>query len=142
MPSAERKIRHQLPRFLLVGGLAFVIDVAVMALLVYGLGFAGDQQELIVCRMIAWSAAVLVAFVGNARITFGTSIRQSRFVSYLLIQAIGGLINLGAYSVLILTTLRDWPIVALVAGSAVATLSNFLLVRKFVYRFRPPFSDS
>ena len=49
----------------------------------------------------------------------------------------GGLINLGCYTVLIFGPLSTWPIAALVMGSAVATVSNFLLVRKFVYRIHP-----
>jgi putative flippase GtrA len=74
-------------------------------------------------------------------VTFGASIRHSHFVSYLLIQSIGGLINLGCYSALILGPLVDWPIFALIVGSALATISNFLLVRKFVYRFRSALTD-
>jgi len=141
LAEADRNIRQQLWRFLLVGGLAFAIDVAVMALLVYGFAVADSQQELIVCRMIAWAVAVTAAFFANAKVTFGASIRHSRFFSYLLIQAIGGLINLGCYSVLILGPLSDWPIAALVIGSALATVSNFLLVRKFVYRFHPSLTE-
>ena len=137
MAEADRSIRQQLLRFLLVGGLAFAIDVAVMALLVYGFAVADSQQELVVCRMIAWAVAVTVAFFANAKVTFSASIRHSRFFSYLLIQAMGGLINLGCYTVLIFGPLSTWPIAALVMGSAVATVSNFLLVRKFVYRIHP-----
>lgn len=141
MAEADRNIRQQLLRFLLVGGLAFVVDIAVMALLVYGFAVADSQQELIVCRMIAWAVAVTAAFFANAKVTFGASIKHSRFFNYLLIQGLGGLINLGCYSVLILGLLQDWPLVALVIGSALATISNFLLVRKFVYRFHPSVTE-
>lgn len=142
MAAADRSIHQQLWRFLLVGGLAFAIDVAVMALLVYGFAVADSQQELVFCRMIAWVHAVTVAFFANAKVTFSASIRHSRFFSYLLIQAIGGLINLGCYTALIFGPLDDWPIAALMIGSAVATVSNFLLVRKFVYRIHPPLGKS
>jgi putative flippase GtrA len=125
---------RQLPRFLLVGALAFTVDVAVMALLIYGLGLSESREMLIVCRVIAWSAAIAVAYVANARFTFAVSPGSSRFAAYLLIQGFGALINLGSYTLLILGPGASWPLVSLIIGSAVATLVNYLLVRRFVFQ--------
>jgi len=139
--QGERQIRHQLVRFLLVGGLSFVIDVTVMAALLYGFDAAGNEPALIACRSAAWLVAIVFAYFMNAAVTFGASIRHSRFFSYLLIQGVGAVINLGSYSALVLGPMTEHPMLALVLGSALATISNFLLVRKFIYRFHPSPDD-
>ncbi len=125
--------RH-LPKFLLVGALAFAVDLTVMALLVYVLSLGDSQQMLIFCRVIAWSAAIAVAYIVNARFTFAVVPGSAKFGVYLLIQGLGGLINLGGYTLLILGPGESWPLVSLMFGSAVATLCNYLLVRRFVFR--------
>jgi len=131
----EQRIHRQLARFLLVGGLSFVIDLSAMALLIHTFDVAGNEAGLIVCRVLAWSVAIVFAFFMNAAVTFGASIKHSSFVSYLLIQGVGALINLGSYSALILGPIPQRPLLALMIGSALATIGNFVLVRKYVYRF-------
>ena len=140
--SDESAIHQQLVKFLMVGGLAFAVDVSVMAALVYLAGLAGSELALIGARLVAWAAAITVAFFLNARVTFGASIRHSRFFNYLMIQGIGALINLGSYTLLIYSSMAEWPLLALMIGSALATISNFLLVRRFVYRYHPSPADS
>jgi putative flippase GtrA len=141
LPGYEQQIHKQLVRFLLVGGLSFVIDITVMALLIHSFDIAGNQTGLILARVVAWSFAIVFAFFTNAAVTFGASIRRSRFFSYLLIQGIGASINLGSYSALVIGPLSDRPLLALMIGSGLATVGNFLLVRKFVYRFHPSLDD-
>jgi putative flippase GtrA len=125
---------RQLPKFLLVGALAFVVDVAVMAVLIYVLSLGETQLMLIFCRIIAWGAAITVAYIVNARFTFAVAPGSARFAAYLLIQGLGGLINVGCYTLLILGPGESWPLVSLMIGSAVATLCNYLLVRRFVFQ--------
>ena len=142
MTAADRQIHQQLFRFLGVGLVSFGADIATMSLLLYGFGFAGTSAGLISSRCLAWGVAIVLAFGLNARVTFGASIKHSRFLNYVFIQAIGAVINLGTYSALVLLgPFADQPLVALVAGSAAATANNFLLVRKFVYRFHPSLDD-
>jgi putative flippase GtrA len=54
---------------------------------------------------------------------------------YVVIQLFGAALNIGTYAFLVLGPLSR-PLIAMAIGSAVATLSNFLLVRQFVYRWR------
>jgi putative flippase GtrA len=137
----DDRIHRQLGRFLLVGVVGFGVDVGVMAALLYVFGLGATESGLILCRTVAWAAAIVVAFVLNAKVTFGASIKHSRFLNYLFIQGVGAAINLGSYSALIFGPLRDYPLVALMIGSALGTINNFLLVRKFVYRFHPSLDD-
>ncbi len=140
--ATERAIHQQLLRFLGVGSVGFGIDVSVMTLLVYVVGLRDSEAALIGARLVAWAAAIVSAFFLNARFTFGASIRHARFGPYLVIQAIGAGINLGTYSLLILSGwLGEWPLTALAIGAGCATISNFLLVRRFVYRFHPALDD-
>lgn len=125
---------RQLPKFLLVGALAFAVDVAVMAVLIYLLALGETREMLIFCRVIAWCAAIAVAYLVNARFTFAVVPGSARFAAYLLIQGLGGLINLGSYTLLILGPGESWPLLSLMIGSAVATLCNYLLVRKYVFQ--------
>jgi len=128
------RIRHQLFRYLQVGLAGFVADVAVLALLIYGLDFGTTDTGLVASRVVSFLAAISVTFLLNAGYTFGSSVRGSSFTVYLVIQCLGAAINLGTYTVLVLYgALNDSPLLALVIGSAAATASNFLLVRKFVY---------
>ena len=92
------------------------------------------ETGLVGSRFVSFLAAVTVTFILNARYTFGASIRDSRFPIYVLVQSLGAAITLGSYTALVLyTSLAQAPVVALIIGSAAATTSNFLLVRRFVY---------
>ena len=131
----SQRLRHQLLRFLLVGAAGFAVDIGVLAFLIYWAGYGTEPGGLIGSRVVAFVAAITVTFIFNARYTFGASIRKSRLSRYVIIQLLGAVINVGTYSFLVLGPLER-PLIALTIGSAVATVSNFLLVRQFVYRWR------
>jgi putative flippase GtrA len=129
-------------RFLIVGGASFALDVSVMSALIYGLGLVESSTGVMLSRVAAWASAITLAYFLNARLTFGASIRHSRFANYLLIQAIGAGINLGSFFALVLVgPLNDKPLVGMVIGNVLAMTNNFILVRKFVYRFHPEVDD-
>ena len=110
--------------------------------LIYGVELAETRGELIGCRVVAWAAAILLTYFMNAKLTFGASIRHSRFVNYLFIQAIGAGINIGSFTLLmVMGPLQDRPLIAMVVGNVLAMINNFLLVRTFVYRFHPEVDD-
>jgi putative flippase GtrA len=135
-------LQSQLGRFLLVGFAGFLLDLGVMSLLIYGFGFAEGNEGLIASRVCAWVAAITLTYFLNAKLTFGASIRHSRFANYLIIQAIGAGINLGSFSMLVLVgPFMEQPLLAMVVGNLLALINNFLLVRKFVYRFHPEVDD-
>lgn len=131
----SQRIRHQLARFLAVGAVGFVVDVGVLALLIYGLGYGQAGGGLVGSRVVSFFAAIAVTFLLNARYTFGASIRRARLSRYVVIQVLGALLNIGTYTFLVLGPLER-PLIALAIGSAVATVSNFVLVRRFVYYWR------
>lgn len=131
----SQRLPHQLARFLLVGCAGFAVDVGVLALLLYGLGYAAAPLGLVGSRVASFLAAIAVTFPLNARFTFRASVLESRLTRYVLIQSFGAVLNLGTYSLLVLGPLGR-PLISLAIGSAVATVSNFLLVRHFVYDWR------
>lgn len=135
MSGLSQRFRHQLARFLLVGAVGFAVDVAVLAFLIYGLDYGQASGGLIGSRVASFVAAIAVTFMLNARYTFGASIRKAKLSRYVLIQALGAAINIGTYTVLVLGPLAR-PLIAMAIGSAVATVSNFVLVRQFVYHWR------
>lgn len=131
----SHRLRHQLARFLAVGAVGFTVDVGLLAFLLYGLDYASSRGALVWCRLASFVAAIAVTFLLNARYTFGASIRHASLTRYVFIQVFGALLNLSTYTFLVLGPLER-PLIALACGSAVATVSNFVLVRRFVYRWR------
>lgn len=122
--------------------MGFLLDLAVMWSLIYGLEWAETRQELIGARVVAWAAAIMLTYFMNAKLTFGASIRHSRFVNYLFIQGVGAGINIGSFTLLMLVgPIQDRPLIAMVVGNVLAIINNFLLVRTFVYRFHPEVDD-
>ncbi|MFW6094749.1 MAG: GtrA family protein [Pseudomonadota bacterium] len=131
----SQRLRHQLARFLMVGAVGFSIDMSTLAFLLYGLGYVETGGGLIGSRVAAFLVTVALTFLMNARYTFGASVRRARVMRYVVIQVLGALINLGTYAFLVLGPLGR-PLIAMAIGAGVATLSNFLLVRRFVYYWR------
>lgn len=114
-----------------------------MSFLIYGLGWSETNAGLLSGRVIPWAVAMTLTYFLNAKLTFGASIRYSRFINYIVIQAIGAGINLGTYSGLVLFgPLKEGPLIAMIVGNVLAIVNNFLLVRKFVYRYHPEVDDS
>jgi putative flippase GtrA len=126
-----------------VGFIGFLVDIGIMSFLIYGLGWSETSTGLLGGRVLPWAAAITLAYFLNAKLTFGASIRHSRFMNYVVIQGIGAGINLGTYSGLVLIgPLNEEPLIAMIAGNVLAIVNNFLLVRKFVYRFHPEVHDT
>ena len=109
--DSSQQIHRQLWRFLLVGAAGFCLDMGVLAGLLYGAGYNETEAQLLVCRLLAFLAAIALTFVLNARYTFGARVRHANVTGYLLIQVLGAGINLGAYVVLVLGPLTGAPLV-------------------------------
>jgi putative flippase GtrA len=139
LTETRTQIQRQIFRFLQVGLVGFTIDVSVISLLLYGVGLEATDVGLIGSRVVSFLAAISATFFLNASYTFGSSLRQASFSVYVAIQCLGAAINLGTYTALVLFgPFNQDPLVALVIGSASATLSNFLLARRFVYHRGEP----
>lgn len=134
MTKRRTQIQRQIFRFLQVGLVGFTVDVAVISTLLYGLDLEETDAGLVGSRVVSFLAAISATFLLNARYTFGSRLRHASFGIYVAIQCLGAFINLGTYTVLVLLgPFNDAPLVALAIGSASATVTNFVLVRKFVY---------
>lgn len=131
----SQRLRHQLARFLVVGAAGFAVDMCVLAFLLYGLGYVAESGGLIGSRIASFLAAIATTFLLNARYTFAASVRRAKLARYVAIQLLGAVLNIGTYVFLVLGPLGR-PLIAMAIGSAVATVSNFLLVRRFVYEWR------
>lgn len=135
MSVPSQRLRHQLQRFLVVGAAGFAVDMAVLSFLLYELGYVAESGGLIGSRVASFFAAIGTTYLLNARYTFRASIRKAKLTRYVLIQLLGAALNIGTYTFLVLGPLAR-PLIAMAIGSAVATVSNFLLVRRFVYQWR------
>ena len=79
----------QLIRFLLVGLLAAVAYVAVMALVVDGLG-----GRVLLAAFLAFVFATIVSFVGNALWSFGARPTAANAARFFIVNTVGLLLNL------------------------------------------------
>lgn len=121
--------------YTIVGGLGFVVDAAILTLLVA----AGNENPL-VARCLSFPPAVLTTWVLNRRMVFTSSARSvgehaNEYGRYFSVQLVGAFINLGVYTMTLayFPTLRPWPVIALVAGSLIALSFNFLGARLWVF---------
>jgi len=118
-------------RFGLVGGLGFLVDVAIL----YPVARLGAGW--ILGRMCSWLGAATFTWAANRRFTFAVGQRPSvrEWLAYLLANSIGGLVNGGVYVALLFA----WPLVAalpvlgVAAGSVAGLLVNFTLSAKVVF---------
>ena len=121
------------PAFLVVGGIGFVVDAGILAILVHGYDW-GDYSA----RGISFAVAVTVTWYLNRRFVFSagqTTNRKQEYTRYLAVQGTGMAINFLVYSVCIATNelMDTWPVLALAVGSAVALIFNYAGARIFVF---------
>ena len=122
-----------LPRFVLVGAIGFLVDAGILTALVNGLG-AGHYAA----RAVSFTAAVTATWTMNRRWVFETIATRKRsreYTSYLIVQAIGAVINLSVFvtTIELVPELAEAPVVPLAIGAAVALLFNFSASRRFVF---------
>ncbi|MFS0911778.1 GtrA family protein [Microbacterium sp. 179-I 3D2 NHS] len=81
-PSRIRRVARVGSRFLIVGGLSTLIEIAVFNLLVYGLGW-----NVVVAKLVASAVALVNAYFGNREWTFRHRDRRSRWSELVLFLA-------------------------------------------------------
>lgn len=112
-------------RFAGVGVLGFVVDSATLyAGLALGLSlYTGRIASYLVAASFNWYL--------NRRVTFGSTDRRfvREWARYLLANAVGGLVNLGVYALLVATLpiVARMPVLGVAAGSVAGLVFNFLL---------------
>jgi putative flippase GtrA len=121
------------PAFVVVGGIGFIIDASILAILVHGYDW-GDYTA----RLASFSVAVTATWYLNRRYVFSarkTLNRRSEYSRYLAVQLTGMAINFLVYSLCIASSemMDQWPVLALAVGSVVALFFNYAGARLFVF---------
>ncbi|MGD9946904.1 MAG: GtrA family protein [Desulfobulbus sp.] len=129
--SGQHRLIRQAYRFFLVGTAAFVVNGALVELLVGAIGPVKAQ-------LLAFPLAATVAWWLNRKYTFGASGHKlhREWLHYILANSIGWLINNGVYLVLIyrFALAARHPSLAVAAGSIAGMFVNFILSRQLVFR--------
>jgi dolichol-phosphate mannosyltransferase len=122
----------EIGHFLLVGGLGFLVDVAVYA----GSQFVFGLNHLL-ARGLAFVCAATHNWLLNRHYTFVSGRRDpllSQWASYLYVVLFGFVVSVGTYA--ILTTrapFSDHRYLALIIGTLAGTAFNFIAARMYVF---------
>jgi putative flippase GtrA len=121
------------PEFVVVGGIGFVVDAAILTTLIHIL-----EVDPYLARVFSFSGAVTVTWLLNRIWTFSrtmTARKGSEYTRYIMVQTCGWAINFCVYALCITISsfMNSWPILALAAGSITAATFNFLGARHFVF---------
>ena len=119
---------ERLVRFVLVGGIGFVVSTAVLAVLV------DRGLPNFVASLLATETAIIGNYLLHEVFTFGTrELSWRRLGTYNLAATLGLVITAVAFDA-ISRSVPDWPLVLRNLGAvACGTASNFLLSAKFVW---------
>jgi len=121
--------------FILVGSLGFVVDAAVLSLLVHVWGWGPYSA-----RALSFVPAVTATWYCNRRWVFsGTKDPAREYGAYFGAQVVGAAVNLGTY-VLVLAAfpvVARFPLLPLAVGSAVALVFNYTAASRFVFATAP-----
>ena len=126
-------MKLEILRFALVGTIGFLVDAGILLALIQIVGF-----NKVSARLCSFLVAVTVTWILNRRITFRSKATNKwhEWCRYVSANAIGGLINLGVYFMLVLShhsVLRD-PLIAVAISSIVAMAFNFSVSKWWVFR--------
>lgn len=132
--GSGRILATQFGRFSVAGGVGFLVEAAVLTVLVSGLG-----GNVYLSRVGSFLVAVTATWWINRRYAFrsgASARREAEYGRYFVVQVVGVLINFAIF-VLVLTLFPQtarYPVIPLAAGSGVAMVANFLGLRMFVFR--------
>jgi putative flippase GtrA len=130
--------RSRFLRFGLVGGAGFVVDEAVLA---FGHYLAGLDRFS--ARAISILCAMTFTWWGNRNLTFadhaatgGAAELGREWFKFVLANAVGAVVNYGAYSLLVgfAPAPLSNPLLAAAVGVGIGLVFNFTLSKRFVFR--------
>ena len=125
-----KKELGQVSRFLLVGGLIFIVDGFVLFTLINAFALPP-----LVSRTVSCSVALMAAFYLHARFTFLVSPSLGTLFRYLVSQSLSTGLNFSVYAVwLVYGYSYQAPLIGLTIGSISATIFNYFVNKFFVYR--------
>jgi putative flippase GtrA len=128
--------RLSILRFAVIGALGMPVDWSVLQLMVH----LGTGPYL--GRVASWFCAASFTWAGNRYFTFagtrarGLVLTVKEWLRFLAANAVGGLVNVGLYSVLVRYSPPPFNdlTVALVCGVLLGLIFNFTLSKKVVFR--------
>jgi putative flippase GtrA len=121
--------------FTTVGVVGFIVDAGILSALVHAW-----EWPHYAARVLSFAAAVTVTWSLNRRCVFAKTNDATReYGAYFGVQAIGAVINLGTYVVviLVLPSLARVPVLPLTAGAALGFLFNYSALARWVYAAAP-----
>mgnify|MGYP001149513732 CR=1 FL=1 len=137
MSWARALARLSILRFAAIGALGMPVDAGVLWLMTHRAGLDPYSG-----RIVSWLCAATFTWAGNRYFTFAAARSRGLVATlrewgrFLAANAVGGLVNIGLYSVLVRFApppLNDLTM-ALVLGVLLGLLFNFTLSRKLVFR--------
>lgn len=123
----------QFLRFGVVGVIGFLVDAAVLyAMLWLSMGYLSG-------RVVSFFFAATATWLINRRITFTPGAHRSllrEWTSYILAMSAGGLVNFGAYQIVMSSFHYSaiLPLCAVGVGSLAGMLVNFTVAKLWVFR--------
>jgi putative flippase GtrA len=129
-PGGQHPVRHGLA-FLFSGGLAFLIDAAILKLLTAVFGI-----HPILARLVAISFAMVAGWLAHRRFTFRLTTPPSvaEFLRYAAVQWTVAGINYGIFVVIVLLWPSIDPLYALFLSSLIAMVFAYLGMRFAAFR--------
>ena len=138
----RRFLPEGVPEFVVVGGIGFVVDAAILTTLIHQF-----EVDPYLARVFSFAGAVTVTWLLNRIWTFArtmTAHKSSEYTRYIMVQTCGWVINFSVYAACVATVaiMGDYPILALAAGSITAATFNFLGARHFVFTGKKPSTEA
>jgi putative flippase GtrA len=127
---------RKLTWFVLVGSAGFLVDAAVLQVLVFVFGL-----NVYAARVFSFVAAASVTWTANRVLTFSAPSRPWRALSaewlqYIVTSLGGAAVNYGAFAIAISSapTVRNYPVIAVAIGSVAGMCVNYALYARIVFR--------
>lgn len=116
--------------FVASGGMAFVTDATLLALLTRFLGL-----DPYTARLLAIAGAMVVGWRAHRRLTFAISQAGTlkEFLSYAALQWVAVAVNYAIYSCILLLRQGTEPLIAMVSASLIAMVVSYLGMRFGVF---------
>ena len=121
----------ELARFCVVGTIGFIADAGLTLAFTQGIRWAPLPS-----RALAFLVAATITWWLNRRFTFRYSAGSSTWLPYVLLTAVGALINVGLYGawLSVLGSSAVNIVIGVAIGSLGALVFNFLVSRKWIFR--------
>jgi putative flippase GtrA len=121
--------------FAVAGGIGFLVDAGILTALVF---IGGDPRT---SRFLSFAAAVTATWLVNRRLAFGDRVAKPTFMEfarYVGASALGALINLVVYFILITygPPFSTYPVLALAIATSISMAFNFWSYLSVVFRKR------